>query len=294
VVSTFAIDAFKNKKPDDFRDKSALALADSEKVTKVAIDGPKGPIEVDRRGTDWAMVRPTAAPADATEVSSLLTTAKGLQAASFINGGASDLPRYGLDHPRLTLTATDDHGTHTLLLGGQTTGKTPQLYALRRGEADVMLVDKTALDNLSKGPVDLHSRSLLGFDTTKAVRASVQGPNGSFTIEKRGNDWWLTRPTAIRADQGKAQSLLSSLAAPALRFVEEHPSDSKKYGLDPPVIQATVVVGGEPEMRYMLGSAAPGAQKSYYVRTSKSVGVYEVSDFDYQSINVKPDDMKQK
>src|SRR5207237_6011646 len=79
VVPTFAIDAFKNKKPDDFRDKSALALVDSEKVTQVAIDGPKGPLQVDRRGTDWAMVRPAAASADSTEVSSLLTTAKGLQ-----------------------------------------------------------------------------------------------------------------------------------------------------------------------------------------------------------------------
>ena len=61
---------------------------------------------------------------------------------------------------------------------------------------------------------------------------------------------------------------------------------------------ATVVVGGEPEMRYMVGSAivqgAPGAEKGYYARTSKSSAVYEISDFDYQSINVKPDDMKQK
>ena len=45
---------------------------------------------------------------------------------------------------------------------------------------------------------------------------------------------------------------------------------------------------------HMLGSAAPGTEKGYYARTSKSVGVYEVSDFDYQSITVKPDDMKQK
>src|SRR5205823_1308833 len=107
VVSTFAIDAFKNKKPDDFRDKAALALSDTDKVTRVEINGPKGAVQVDKRGTDWAMLRPSSAPADTTEVSSLLSEAKSLQAASFINGGASNLAQYGLDHPRLTFMATD-------------------------------------------------------------------------------------------------------------------------------------------------------------------------------------------
>src|SRR5262249_19017981 len=100
--------------------------------------------------------------------------------------------------------------------------------------------------------------------------------------------------SVIRADQAKAQSLLSSLSQAALHFVEERPADLKQYGLDPPVITATVDVAGEPQMRYILGHAAPGTEKAYYARTSKSPGVYEVSEFDYQSINVKPDDMKQK
>jgi hypothetical protein len=157
-----------------------------------------------------------------------------------------------------------------------------------------MLLDKSAFDNLNKGPADLHSRAMLGFDPARASRASVQGPNGVFTIEKRGNDWWLTRPTAIRADQAKAQSLLSALSGTALKFIEDHPTDLRKYGLDRPALTATVVVGGEPEMRYRVGSAAQGGEKGYYVRTSKSPAAFEIGDFDYQSINVKPDDMKQK
>src|SRR5436190_2157456 len=41
VVPTFAVEALKNKKPEDFRDKSALPLADVEKARRISIAGDK-------------------------------------------------------------------------------------------------------------------------------------------------------------------------------------------------------------------------------------------------------------
>ena len=44
VVSTFAVDAFKNKKPEDFRDKAALNIGDTEKVTRVDLEHEDAPV----------------------------------------------------------------------------------------------------------------------------------------------------------------------------------------------------------------------------------------------------------
>src|SRR5262249_29904048 len=78
VLSSFPIDAFRNKKAEDFRDKALLAIADTEKVKRVTIEGTKGPVEVVKQGTDWQLTRPQAAKADTIEVNSLVSQAKDM------------------------------------------------------------------------------------------------------------------------------------------------------------------------------------------------------------------------
>src|SRR5262249_15798735 len=152
AVGDSPLTAFTTKKGEDFRDKAALGFADTEKVQRVDIADAKGQVEVERRSAaDWALTRPISAPADGVEVSSLLSQAKDLKADSFITGGARDLARYGLNTPQLTFIVTDDQGSHALLLGAETKDKSPKLYALRRGEPDVMLLEKNALSTLDKG-----------------------------------------------------------------------------------------------------------------------------------------------
>lgn len=295
AVAESTLNAFTSKKGEDFRDKSALGFGDTEKVQRVGIVDSKGQVDVERRSAaDWALTRPISAPADGVEVSSLLSQAKDLKADSFIAGGASDLARYGLSNPQLTFTVTDDQGSHALLLGAEAKDKAGKLYALRRGEADVMLLEKNALTTLDKGVPELHARKLLEFDTTKAQKVSGQTTAGSWEIVKRGSDWWLTKPVNMKADATHSSSLLTSLTTPALRFVEEHPSDLGKYGLQNPPVQVTVEVEGQPTMRLLIGSATPSKGKTYYAKTGGSPAVYEVSSYVFDDLNLKPDQLKGK
>src|SRR4030095_3318291 len=84
VLSSMAANAFKEKKPDDFRDKSLLGLADTEKVQRLTLDGPKGGGEGEKRGSDGSLPRPVSAPAETGELNTLVSDAKDTQAASFI------------------------------------------------------------------------------------------------------------------------------------------------------------------------------------------------------------------
>jgi hypothetical protein len=135
---------------------------------------------------------------------------------------------------------------------------------------------------------------MLSFDTSKAQRVSVRGPAGSFELQKRGADWWLVKPVSARADSIKVESLLSAVVMSAVRLVDERPTDLNRYGLRTPALEATFQVSGEPEMRYYVGTLAPGPQKVYYARSSKSSAVYEISQFTWSSLNLKPDDLKAK
>jgi len=294
IVPTFAVDALRNKKPDDFRDKSALPLADADKVRRISLQGTKGTVELEKRGTDWTMTKPLQAKADTMETTSLVSQAKDLQAQSFIPNGAQDLAKYGLDKPRVTLTVTDDAGQHALLIGGQTTEKEPKLYAMRRGEQEVMLLPKTALDSLDKGPNDLYSRDMLTFDDQKVTKLTVMAPKGSYELVKKGSDWWLTKPVSARAEATKVSNLLRSLKTAAAGFVEQNPADLGRFGLQAPPVQATIEVTGEPTLRYFVGGPVPGKDKYWYARTSKSPGVYTIADYVYQDVNQKPDDLKAK
>jgi hypothetical protein len=294
VVPTFAIDGLRNKKPEDFRDKSALPLADADKVRTVSIQGPKGNLELAKRGSDWFITAPTEAKADSIEVSSLLSQAKDAQAQSFIANGAQDLAKYGLERPRLTFTAVDEKGTHTLLLGSETKEKEPKLYALRRGEQEVMLLQKQTFQNLDKTAADLHTREMLGFDTNKATHVTVQAPKGNYELAKKGNDWWVTKPFQAKAESMKVQNLLTSLSGPGSKFVEQNPTDLARFGLQSPQILATIELTGEAALRYFVGKSAPGKDKNYYARTSKSPAVFEIGSFIYEDINQKPDDLKAK
>lgn len=299
VLPTAAAELFKNKKADDYRDRRVLALDDSDKVSSVTIDGTKGKVTLKRRGqSEWEMTQPSATAAEGGEVHSLLSQLKDVvQASSFITDGAKDLARYGLDKPRLTISITDDKGVHTLRIGGETPDKDPKIYAYRSGEPDVMVLERSAFAALDQGPANFYTREMLGFETSKAESISVQSPAGGYDLRKRGNDWWLTRPTAVKADQTRVQNLLSALAAPAFKFVEAKPADLARFGLATPPIQVTIQVSGEPTLKYFVGSQVPGgtgSEKNFYARTSKSPAVYEIADYTYQDINQKPDDFKGK
>lgn len=299
VLASHAAETFKGKKPDDFREKSVLPIQEAEKIRAVRLESAKGRFALERRGQDqWQLTQPTAAPADATEVQFLLSQAKDGRAQSFVEGGGQDLPKYGLDKPRLTLTVTDERGQHTLLVGKDNGEKEPKFYALRQGEADVMVIEKSTFESLDKSALDLRSRKLLDFDTAKAERIALQSPNGALELQKRGEEWSLTKPVASPADKSKVETLLSSLSSSAMKFVEENPTDLVKYGLQAPPVRATVHAAGKPAQTLLVGSlvraADKNAGKSYYAKTGKGPAVYEIAEYVYEDLTQKVDGLKTK
>jgi hypothetical protein len=70
----------------------------------------------------------------------------------------------------------------------------------------------------------------------------VKAKGDSTTVEKKGDDWWVTAPLSAKADKSAVEQLLSHLQTGKVKStVEENPTeaDLAKYGLDKPSFTIT-------------------------------------------------------
>ena len=124
------------KSVDDLRPRTLIAFKPDE-IRQVTLTSSSGtPLELNKKGDQWAIVKPRTHAADNSAVQQLLDTVTNARVANFIEDNPSDLSKYGLTSPsfRLTLYGGKSTEQESLLFGF----KQPQpekggVYA-RRGE----------------------------------------------------------------------------------------------------------------------------------------------------------------
>src|SRR3954453_3621273 len=93
-----------NNKPNDLRDRH-LVRVDTKVLDRVTIDAPgKGKTVLARKDENWTIASKNNAPANSSEVRRLIGTLQNEQVTKFVEDVASNLPKYGLDKPQLTIT----------------------------------------------------------------------------------------------------------------------------------------------------------------------------------------------
>lgn len=154
-----------DRKPDDFRDKTLLALEPNQ-VTQVTLIGKGQPIGLSKSDTQgWEIRKPITAKADAAVIGKLLWKIKDTRVDAFLDSGPDAKRRYGLERPDLIVELNDGGGVKRLLLKKPAD---PQvgLYAMAEPGAGVVALDADLLTDLSKSPSDLVDRSTRKDHTT--------------------------------------------------------------------------------------------------------------------------------
>lgn len=140
-----------DRKPDDFRDKTLLALEPNQ-VTQVELAGKGQPISLNQaEGKGWEMSKPIKARADAAVIGQMLWKIKDARVTAFVDSGPDAKRRYGLERPDLVVELKDASSVKRLLLKKATD---PQvgLYAMAEPGEDVVTLDPAFLDNIPNGP----------------------------------------------------------------------------------------------------------------------------------------------
>lgn len=284
MLSSSQVGALRDKKLDELRDKSLVQVGEAKDVQKVTLVRPNGHVELERQGEKWRMTQPYAVPADKTSVESdLIGQLKSSESESFAENGATDLAKYGLDHPELTVNVTDKQGTHTVLFAH----KDGKIYSTRPGDGEVVVVSKSTFDNLNKQPADLRDRQLISIQRDKITFIELKNSQGTSKLQKvSGNQWMVTGADGKqkKAKSDQVDRILDTLVAPASKHIEESPKDLKKYGLDQPAITVTVNEGTGTSQVLTISKKI---KDTFYAKGSPDA-VFEVQSYVFSDLNVAP------
>lgn len=286
LITSSQADDVKKKKLDDLRDKRLMEIAEEKNCKSLLIRGA-AVTEVRRVGDNWELSQPFRAPAEKWDVESLLAMLRTSESDGFAADEAPDLAEFGLDKPQLQLEVEDNTGKHALLLGKENgSGK---IFAVRGGEREVFLVPKTTLDNLNKKPSDLRERRMVTLERDKIRRLEVQNAHGTIRLEKTGDGWNFATAANAPMKQAKAdaaQKLVDAATTPALRHVEEAPTDLARHGLDAPLLTITLSDGVGSSQVLKIGR--PKGDPHYYAK-GQTNAVYEIQGFVFTDLDVKPE-----
>ncbi len=228
----------------------------------------------------WKITHPLEMAADESTIRGILAALSTNEVKRTVEEkpSAADLKNYGLDNPevKVTLSLRNGIALPPIFVGGRTPlGNS--VYVRRGAEAGVLLTDASLRSNLERKLNDFRSKKILELRDEAVKQLALKGSQGDFALSKKGDVWFIDQPKYYRADQAEVQGILSIIRSiSAQDFIEESPSELKKYGLDKPRLRVTVFMGeqeGAREIRF--GNKREGKEEVYLVADSKGT-VYAV------------------
>ena len=154
-----------------WRDRSIFSFL-KEDVTHLTIRSEEEDIElqIDAAGA-WQMLKPIVSAADGTEVEAITDLMSSLETDDFAE--AKDLSEYGLDAPKMSITAAfKDGAARTLLIGIEEDGS---YYVKREDKAQIFELNKRHVDTLVKKSTDLKSETPVSESGSEEASITLDG-----------------------------------------------------------------------------------------------------------------------
>jgi hypothetical protein len=242
----YFVDAGRDPAALDAKPKAFIELS-ADDIEEMQIRSDSGEMSrVQRMGDTWQLLEPSAADADAGVVSTVTSNLASLEVQRVVDEQPTDLSQYGLDPARIDVAfrLTDQQDFEHLLVGEQTpTGG--DLFARRPDETRVFLISSFLDSIFNKTAFDLRDKAVLKLERNSADGIELIGNSTRLQFSKTGATWRIVEPIAARADYAAVEGLITRLSSTHMqRIVAPDTSDLRGYGLDGPVMTATVVGGG--------------------------------------------------
>jgi hypothetical protein len=214
-------------------------------------------------------------------------------ADSVVDDKASDLSRYGLNTPSLTVTVHQKNGKSNEILFGDDVPAGSLVYARVNGDPKVYAVSSSVKSSLDKNPNDLRDKRLLTFDTNQLTRVELASAKSGGEFGKNSqNEWAIVKPLPYRADNFQVEELLRKLTD-AKMDLSTKPEDAKKtdaaYASGQPVATA--------KLTDSTGTQSLEVRKNkddYYAKSSAVAGVFKISSDLGKEVEKPLDDFRNK
>lgn len=239
----------------------------------------------------WELLSPQTFPADDDAVRSLMGRVSALKAINFAPDDETDLAKFGLDHPRLTVTLRfAARPPLTLLVGGPTgekDGEYPLAYAKIADESSVYAIRDGLLEDYNADPqtfrltrfVEMDGERIAQIVATWADPGRDKDLNGTVTVRMAANTWQWDDGVPV---PGSTPKRVASKAASvdSESYVSEVANDAL-YGFDHPLVRLELLDLDGARRTLLVGKAAPAVpdrdgndRDRYYARVDTRPDVY--------------------
>ena len=286
-----------SKQARDLRDKQLLAFQDDD-VQRLEIAKPGAPaLTLVRKSKDAWTIEPGDLPADATEMRSYLSSLRTTRATDFPDDAPTDLKKYGLDAPRLTLTVStgkDGAATQQLLVGGESSGEqTKSVYVKRGSQPNVFAVGEWAFRSLDKDAAALRDKTVLAVESDRVGRIVLERKEGTGTtlVRTAAGGWTMDGVDEAKAKGTAIQRFVDDLKdLRGSAIAAEPPGDLARFGLAAPALRITVSdKDGKP-----IGTVLAAKQDAkYYVMREAGPTVFETRDYMFTRLDKQARDFEQ-
>ncbi len=271
------IETILSTRPNDLRDRH-LVRFDQNQLDRITIDVPgKTKTVLARKDQNWTIVNRNNRPANAAEARRLIDLLAGEQVTNFVADVASDLPKYGLDKPQLTVTlssfasentAETKAGEHPLatIAFGKIDGE--NIFARVGEEPFVVAVHRSTLDNIFADPLQWQDLTIFKFKPEQIHRFALFTDHEQSLIRGPNNQWeWVTGNGPINTVA--VQSLVNTLASlHAVRWIANIPLTA----FDKPQLVATFTTSADDKAQHKVTISGPSADGTSMARTDEHEG----------------------
>jgi hypothetical protein len=270
---------------------------DRNEVTNLQITNESANTILNKTAAGWQIIAPVNDRADAQVVDSLLDSIQFLRRDDIIpNLGKGDkkqkrLKDFGLQKPHLKLAWQTKH-RHSVIEFGADTAVEGTCYVRIEG-SDVVFVTGNELKNLiSKRSNAFRDHQITPFLTTQIDRAIVHQTAGDIELVRQPNGWQIVRPIKARADDDIVNAALEKInATPILDFVEGEKIPNTETEISSRSIS---LFSGDEKVEIFCGSPVPSQPGKIYLRVSSRPSLLVVTDSFAQTINVKPNQLRDR
>jgi hypothetical protein len=270
---TYFVDSKKPASGDKTKEK--VFTVEKDKVKEIGVTKTEGEsLRMVKEGQDWKLAGPAEAPADASQIDTILSTIQSAEIGNVVVEQPDSLAKFGLDKPKLTISVVTDGAKEPQQL--QLGNKTPDennLYAKTPAKARVFTVPFYLEGTFDKKPFELRDRSVLHVKRDAVKTLEVTGPEGAYALSRKDKDNWLfTSPVKTLAGRWSVDSLLGSLENLQMDAITaENPKDLKPYGLDKPARVVVVGLQDGGAKRLEIGGKVPNSDKFYAREAGRNI-----------------------
>jgi hypothetical protein len=233
------------------------------------------PITLERKNGKWTLTAPGPFAADQDAANSLVTSLSPVTADSIVEDKPTDVSKYGLSAPSLTVTIRETKGKSDEILFGDDVPAGSLVYALHKGDPKVYTLASSIKTSLDKSVNDLRDKRLLTFDTNQLTRIELASAKSDIEFGKNSqNEWAIIKPEPYRADNFQVEELLRKLTD-AKMDLSGSADDTKK---------AAAAYASAAPLQTVKVTDSSGTQSldvrkvkdDYYAKSSVVAGVFKV------------------